>query len=153
MENYYTYNKLLKVFKDISDKHYQIKAFSSGQISDINTFLGTEFVKMFLSPQSVTVKESTIIYNVRLFLFDILQSDSSNTDEVISDTIQIAIDVINIFKKENPKITLIGDVELVPFTEAFVDLCAGVYVDLPVEVRYDNGSCSYNKILTSQIIL
>ena len=143
-----TYNKLLNIFQQISDNHQMIQKFGTGEISDMNIFEGTKFPIMWVTPQNFVLKDQTLDYVVRVFIFDILQKSNSNETELISDTLQIISDVIKVFKNENSGIYIDGDVEIIPFTKHLTDYTTGVYADLTIEVGYDsNNYCDVKSLL------
>lgn len=138
-----TYNKLLKVFNDIADTHYQITRFGNGPIEDINTFApeNTTFPILWVVPQGITLGENAMTYSMRVLVFDIVESDDSNDDEVLSDAALIMNDVFQMLKNDSADFTVTNSPLAIPFNQRFIEYCSGWYADIDIEVATINARC------------
>lgn len=146
MANPISYNQLLSKFDDLAQRHIQIKAFGNGMIENVNTFQvgNSNFPIMWLVPQSSRMTNNSLIYKVRILLFDIDDTDDSNRTELHSDTLRILNDVINKLKLgEDNDYMIINDATAIPFVQKFTNYCVGWYVDLDIETAIDNNPCNF----------
>lgn len=138
-----TYNEIIKDFKYIADNHKQIKRFGNGMIEDINTFTTqAEFLPvLWIVPQSVTLGTNAMVYTIRVLVFDMVESDDTNTDEVLSDTLSVLNDVVQLFKNNFDDYSVINEPQAIPFNQRFVDYCSGWYADVNIETNIMNSLC------------
>ena len=129
-----TVNQLISVFKDISTRHYQINGFGIGD----NWENGASGAKMhpvlWINPTTATMpstdngyKTFEIDFEVRVF--DLVNKDESNENEVLSDCIDILKDIITEFKGHpyyvNSQLNIIDDISFEAFTEEFDEEVSG----------------------------
>ena len=69
--------------------------------------------------------------------------DDSNEQEILSDTLQIALDIITLIKEEQHEgLYTKEDFDIEPFTERFDNALAGWVFTLPIEVTNDYQTCN-----------
>ena len=146
-----TYNTILKTFNEIADTHIGIQNFGNGAMEDINIFnKDDKFPVLWVIPQRVTLGQNSMIYTIRVMVFDIAESDDSIDDELLSDTILILNDVMMILNStpfwNNEEASVVNTPSALPFRQKFVDYCIGWYADMDIEVPSFNGSgyCQVN---------
>ena len=138
-----TLNELLKKFEDLSDQHLQIKRFGSGPIEDVNTFSPSsgEFPILWIVPQNVRLSENTLIYIIRVLIFDIDETSDLNRNEILSDTLLILNDIFQQFKNDDNNFEVNTDLIATPFNQRFVDYCTGWFADIEITTDINNSLC------------
>ena len=139
-----TYNTILKTFEDISVNHKQINNFGTGSIDEVDTFSNEgKFPVLWVIPQRVQLGENSMIYTMRVMVFDISETDDSLDDEIYSDTILILNDVMFIlntqpfWNKDEASVT--NTPVATPFRQKFTSYCVGWYADFDIEVPTFNN--------------
>ena len=128
-----TVNQLISVFKDISTRHYQINGFGVGDNWENGTSEKMHPV-LWINPTTATMpstdngyKTFEIDFEVRVF--DLVNKDESNENEVLSDCIDILKDIITEFKGHpyyvNSQLNIIDDISFEAFTEEFDEEVSG----------------------------
>lgn len=141
-------NQLVKVFEDISKNHGQIHDFGFGDIWNAGKSRKLKYVCLWLNCTSVTpIKSVNGNYNqttfrFRVFLMDLVNKSDNNDTEVISDTIQIAQDILSELN-DNPWygdegiIIPLANISITPFREKLEDELSGCWFDIDVTVPYN----------------
>ena len=93
-----TYNNVIDTLKSIGDKHLMIKKVESGDLWDMDLEKNTKYPLMFINPESVSANTNTLLYTFQIFICDLVMVDDSNEQEILSDTLQIALDIITLIK-------------------------------------------------------
>jgi hypothetical protein len=140
----YTYNQIINELKTIALANPFVRRFSSGEITEIDVDgpNSVEYPYCWVTPQGVEIGENTLTYNMRILVFDIDDTDDSKQQELLSDTLQILIDITKNFKYGlDDTILISGTVTAVPFTHRFVDYNSGWYADIKIITEIDN-SCN-----------
>ena len=159
-----TYNNVIDTIKCVGDNHLQIFAVTTGDIWDIDLEKNTLFPLMHINPVNVIAGENSMTLNFQIFICDLVEPHGSNEQEVLSDTLQIATDIISIFMHgevlyfynkthgENARYFTEGDYTLEPFTERFDNSVTGWVFTLPVviENRYETCNIPNNKNICVQ---
>ena len=138
-----TYNQLIKAFETIGENHIQIKRFGNGVIEDVNTFSpdSNGFPILWVAPQSVELGENSMIYTIRILVFDIDESNDSLRNEILSDCLLIINDVIQLLKNDTDNYTVTNNPQAIPFNQKFVDYCTGWFADVNIETDILNTLC------------
>ena len=167
MINNKTYNNVINTLKNIGDNHSQIATVTTGDIFDIDLAKNTKFALMHINPVSVATGDSQLIYNFQIFVMDIVSekenwteaniqsaNNLSNEQEVLSETLQISIDIISMLRHSEHQSTqneddinkalyfTEGQQTLEPFTERFDNLLTGWVFSLSVVVANDFNACT-----------
>jgi hypothetical protein len=162
-----TYNNVINTLKNIGAAHEQIETVTSGDIYDINLEKMEKFVLMHINPVNVTTGDFGLTYNFQLFICDLVSekdnwteaniqsaNNLSNEQEVLSDTLQISIDIISMLRHSvqqseqgvddiNAPIYFVeGEQTLEPFTERFDNLLTGWVFSLSVLVANNFDTCT-----------
>jgi hypothetical protein len=140
-----SYNQFLSLFKEIADKHYQIKRFGSGELSeaDINKSISEnqKFPVLWATPTSVTTQPNTVLYTFNLLVFDIVDKDKLNQNEVLSDTLQIILDILRILRYDNNEFNVITDPNIEPFGGNYSEWVFGWNMTVEIEVDFQQNTC------------
>ena len=125
-----TLNQTIKLISDIASSHEQINTVFFGDVWEFLAQTDNTYPAMFysLTGSSIAAKELTM--NFSLFFLDRQLQDESNENDVLSDQLLIAQDIVSMLRY--PKFDWeIGDnVTLEFFTENEKDYLAGVKADI-----------------------
>lgn len=138
-----TYNQIIKKFNDIADTNPFIKRFGAGQINDVEKISNGDFPVLWVVPQSADFGENELTYRFRVMVFDIDESDDAHQQEILSDTLQILIDVKKVFQHDEDYDYTVSETTIAtPFTERFVDYTTGWFADIDVVTDLNNSPCN-----------
>lgn len=138
-----TFNQLLNKFEALANNHLQIKRFGSGPIEDVNTFSPSsgDFPVLWVVPQAAKLGKNTLVYTMRILVFDIDETDDSNRDEILSDTLQILNDIFQQFMEDDDNYEVNTELIATPFNQRFVDYCTGWFADIEITTDINNSLC------------
>ena len=161
-----TYNNVINTLKNIGDQHHQIATVTTGDIFDINLEKMEKFALMHINPVNVTTGDFGLTYNFQIFICDLVSEKEnwteanfqsadnlSNEQEVLSETLQISVDIISMLRhSEHQSTQNVDDINtpvyfaegqqtLEPFTERFDNLLTGWVFSLDVVVANDFNAC------------
>tara|TARA_R110000824_G_scaffold140609_1_gene306714 strand:+ start:94 stop:627 length:534 start_codon:yes stop_codon:yes gene_type:complete len=162
-----TYNNVINTLKNIGENHKQIETVTTGDIFDINLEKMEKFALMHINPVSVNTADFGLTYNFQIFIADLVSEKAdwtnaniqsannlSNEQEVLSECLQIAVDIISMLRHSTmqseqgvddinaPVYFAEGQQTLEPFTERFDNLLTGWVFSLDVLVANDFQSCN-----------
>jgi hypothetical protein len=162
-----TYNNVINTLKNIGENHYQIATVTTGDIFSVDLAKNTKFALMHINPVSVSTGDFGLTYNFQIFIMDLVSekedwteaniqsaNNLSNEQEVLSDTLQISVDIISMLRHsiqqseqgvndiDEPIYFAEGQQTLEPFTERFDSLLTGWVFSLSVLVANDFQSCT-----------
>lgn len=90
------------------------------------------------------VKESNVWnYNITLFYTDRLIEDCANKNSVTDNGIMVLQRTLNAVKENFDEFDY-SNVQFIPFTQKFNDLCGGVYCTVSITTYDEIGDCAYN---------
>ena len=149
MSKIQTVNNLIKVFKDIATRHYQIEYFYVGNDWEIGTVESMHPV-LWINPVEATMpagdngyKTFQVLFEVKVF--DLVNKDESNENDVLSDTIDILKDIIMEFKGHpyytNSQLDIIDDIDFESFTEKFDEEVSGWLCEINMKTPLLNSFC------------
>ena len=95
---YKTYNNVIDTIKCLGEQHLQIQTVTSGDIWDIDLEKTTMFPLYHINPVSVDLNKGQKIFNFQIFIMDIVDADGDIEQEVLSDTLEIACDIVALLK-------------------------------------------------------
>ena len=167
MINNKTYNNVINTLKNIGSQHLQIATVTTGDIFDINLEKMEKFALMHINPVNVTTGDFGLTYNFQIFIMDLVSEKEnwteaniqsadnlSNEQEVLSETLQISVDIISMLRHSEHQSTqneddinkalyfATGQQTLEPFTERFDNLLTGWVFSLSVVVANDFNACT-----------
>jgi hypothetical protein len=152
--NNINYKQILTYFSSIAYHHEQIKSFGFGDINqitmDVQTKEEPKYTRMYVIPQQVEFNENHIHYNFSVVILDKVEEDLSNLEDVMSDTLEICMDVWTIFWQSytshqgNFSNIIVGDwgPEVYPFTEKYESTLGGHTLQIKMSVPFDYNSCN-----------
>lgn len=140
-----SYNQINELFNQVAIAHYQIKRFGSGELSeaDINKFISEnqEYPVLWMTPVSVTTNSNVLLYSLNLLVFDLVNKDKDNEQEVLSDCLQIALDVVRILRYGNAEFNIVTEPNISPFAGRYSDWVAGWSLEIELEVDIQSNNC------------
>jgi len=147
-----TYNNIIETIKCLGNAHQQVNTVTVGDVFDIDLEKNTIYPLMHINPTSTDVGRSELTLNFQIFIMDLVEPDESNEQEVLSDTMQMAIDILSLFQHSSQLNSAIEEVNieystsetfsLEPFTERFDNSVTGWVFSLPITVMNDMQTCS-----------
>ena len=158
-----TLNQLIGYFEAFADAHGQIKDFGYGSTSEISTTEQMKFPYLWVTNAtggSVELSRNKTVTPIPTFQFLVLDQwnnqsnykdtnglNSNNTGEVMSDTHQICIDIINYINNDlNKQGVMIPEstYTLEPIEDGTTDKAYGHMLTLDLKVMYYNCSIPGN---------
>ena len=162
-----TYNNVINTLKNIGNQHEQIATVTTGDIFSVNLEKMEKFALMHINPVNVTTGDFGLTYNFQIFICDLVSekedwteatiqsaNNLSNEQEVLSETLQISVDIISMLRHSehqstenvddinSPLYFATGQQTLEPFTERFDNLLTGWVFSLSVVVANDFNACT-----------
>ena len=148
---YKTFNNVLDTICCVAFKHAFINQVDYGDIWEVDLEKNTKYPYFHCVPVNVNTGTSTLTYNFQLIIMDLVEPDQSNEQQVQSDTLQILLDILSLFR--NGEITKVGadevpvyytdgDYTITPFTERFDASVTGWLMDFDVIVDNPYPACN-----------
>lgn len=143
-----TYNQILKRIKTTCLSHQQVKNFYKGKLTGFLTDKTTLYTSVFLENEggSININNKIRTSKFKLWILDlvnVIDNTDVNLDDVQSDCLSIAIDLISMldsYAYQDWSLESDNNYELVQ--EKFNDMVAGVFVDITIRTPYDSDKCS-----------
>jgi hypothetical protein len=129
-----TINQLISVFKDIATRHYQINGFGIGDAWEVGASTEKMHPVLWVNPVTASMPSSdngykTFEIDFEVRVFDLVNKDESNENNVLSDTIDVLKDIVTEFKGHpyyvNSQLNIIDDISFEAFTEEFDEEVSG----------------------------
>lgn len=138
-----TLNQVVQQIRQIQEGHLQINSFGFGDIWEINTSGDVNYPLMWLVHDGVDINGSMQNFKFNLIFCDIVKGGEVNEDDVLSDQLEIAKDVIAKLKDPSYKWDFIGNnISLDAFTERFTDSVAGYSFSFGLEMPFASNRCA-----------
>jgi len=147
-------NQFTALLKSLSDAHEQLKTFGEGDVWEIGASTPIQYPLMWVVPQPSNTAQKLLNMKFSLLFADIVFHDKSNEQDVLSDTQQIALDILAQLNAPEFADDFILDpiAQLTPFTEKFDDEVAGWKVDINIKVNYLADRCAVPSTLTPSAV-
>jgi len=148
-----TYKQILTYFSSIAYHHEQIESFGFGDMNqitmDIQTKQEPKYTRMYVVPESVIFNENHMHYDFAIVIVDKVEDDLSNLQDVMSDTLEICMDIWTIFWQSYTSHQgdfsniIVGEwgPKVHPFTERFESTLGGHTLHIRLSVPFDYDSC------------
>ena len=152
---YKTYNNVVDTLKCIGEIHEQIKTVSCGDIFEMDLDKMTLFPLMHINPVNVQANKQHLVLNFQIFVSDLVEPHLSNEQEVLSDTMEICLDLISLYKHSDTlnfddtsntgtrgrRYWVESDYTLEPFTERFENALTGWVFNLAITIEEIYSAC------------
>lgn len=142
-----TLNQVQKRIQDLCLSHKQIRTFRKGLVSDFFTDKTAQYPAACLQDNGANISLGThqTSINYRLFLLDLVhvsEDTKTNEDDVLSDMLSIAMDLLAKFNQgiyDDWKISVDNNAEFL--VEAENDMPGGVVMDFTVSFIFTQNVC------------
>lgn len=143
----YTYNQVVKLFEDIATNHYQIHSFGDGDLwetMESNQSVHKKFPLLWVRPISATLEFPFETVRMGIAVMDLVNTDESNENEVLSDTLTILADIKALLSTPSYANTFIvsKSASLTPFTERFSARVTGWAMEVDVKIQWVKDRCA-----------
>lgn len=155
-----TINQIIQMFTDFTNDHIQLQSIGYGPTFNIGKTISVEYPLLWVTHKNTSsfiTNNRTLIPNLSLTFIimdaindqneykDVNGINSTNEQEVISDTFQMAQDLVTFIQLELPKygIKLVDETQVIlePVYEQTEDKVSGWMVDLDLQLTHTN--CIY----------
>lgn len=143
-----THNQFIKLFEDISTNHRDINSFGTG---DLWEYMANESdtvnpVTMWVMLGDNVIEEKVDRPKYTFLIMDFVNKDETNEDEVLSDTLRIAKDVISVLRQPyyESYFMIQKNITLTDFTERFDSEMSGWQFEITFEQPFLYDSCQAN---------
>lgn len=143
----YTYNQVVQLLNDIATNHYQIHSFGDGdtwETMESNIAAHKKFPLMWVRPISASIEFPFDSIRMGIAVMDLVNTDESNENEVLSDTLSILLDIKALLS--TPSYTSVFTVgksaSLTPFTERYSAKVTGWAMEVDVKVLWNKDRCA-----------
>lgn len=138
-----TLNQVIKVFENFATAHKQINSFGFGDVWEIASSGTVNYPLMWTELQPSLIKRNVTEYKLRIILMDLVHKGEGNENEVLSDMMLIAQDVIDELKHPDYTFRYTDEeVAIEDFTERFDDEVTGVVFDVVIGVKRPSDRCA-----------
>lgn len=133
-----TLNQLIALITDMGQSHQMIQKTHFGSVM---TFLGTEnkYPAMNFDLLGAEVRSSELRVKFAFFFFDRALEESD--EEVMSDQLQIAQDIISQLRYPGHEFTVDDFIPITFFSDDTPDVLAGVRADITINLGYISDRC------------
>tara|TARA_R110001606_G_scaffold263352_1_gene412017 strand:+ start:848 stop:1459 length:612 start_codon:yes stop_codon:yes gene_type:complete len=149
------YNNVIDALKCVALTHGMVNNVSSGTVDEVDLSANSVYPLVHIVPGNVTAGVQQITFDFNILAMDLVKVDDSNEQQVLSDTLQILIDIIAQYKhglllgvQQNEGIYGQADDKdftLEPFTERFDNVVSGFNCSFSITVPGIYFACtSYN---------
>lgn len=144
-----TLNMLYEIFRDLGTSNLFIQTTSIGDIFEIE-LNELAYPLMHVNTNTATYTQSELTYNFQLIFMDLVKKDESNEEEVLSDMLQVAGDILSALKNSDFSndfehfrydIRINDEISCEPFTERFDSQVSGWTADISITVSFDASAC------------
>lgn len=144
-------NQIIQVLQNIATAHHQVQDFGFGQEWDIVSST-VQYPLMYVVPQQSSVNDKIMNLKMSLLFMDLVNKDDSNKQEVLSDMLQIAMDVLAQLKllPYEDLFDLDKNVTLTDFYEKYDDEVSGYKMDITLNVSMLYDQCAVPSLLTAE---
>ncbi len=144
-------NQIVSRIQAIADQHYQVKSFASGNVSQAfekDSLDRLLYPRVFLNQLGATSTGGSLYYNFELIITDLVDKDRGNEQEVKSDCMQIATDIVWLI--ERPEyLGMDGDAFFQPsqtvnygfLSEDYSDRVSGVVANIQIKQGFNYDRC------------
>lgn len=143
----YTYNQLINWFSSFADNHYQLHYFGHGdfwEAMESNQANHKLFPILWVNPVSSSLEFPNMKTKFQVLAMDLVNTDESNEDEVLSDMQLIMQDLKTML--DAPAYQNLFWVEkagqLTPFTEKFSGKVSGWMMEIEIKVKWQKDNCA-----------
>lgn len=143
-----THNQFIKLFTDISTNHRDINSFGSGDVWEYMANEGDTYkgVTLWVDLGENVIAEKVDSPKYTFLVMDSVNKGEENEDEVLSDTLRIAKDIIAVLRQPyyEAYFQIQKNITLSDFTEKFDSEVSGWQFDITFNQVFIYDSCQAN---------
>lgn len=139
-----TFNQVITALQQLAESHYQIQSFGFGNIWDIeekDKLSNTHYPMMFATTNPGKGGKGVLEVNLKLLFFDLVKSDQSDINEVLSDQFSIMQDVLAQLKSPVYDFSVADTFSFDDFAEKFTRDVAGWEVNVVLRLPWAADRC------------
>ncbi len=141
-----TLNQIIAKFRTQAESHQMVGKFQVGQDFDFAVEEVEYYPLVWLIPNGFTFdsENKLVTYLFTLIIADRQFESGSNTNEVLSDTAGILLDLVTLLKRNyinDEDFQIIANATAEPFADSNTDVVAGYAIDLQVNTPYLESYC------------
>lgn len=151
MSQFNTLNQLIAALKSIATRHKQINSFGVGDAWEVGATNELVHPVLWVNPVTADMPKTengyssyTVDFNITLF--DLVNKDETNENEVLSDTFGMIRDIVNEFNTHpdyiDSEFNIINDLSFESFTERYDEEVSGWEVTFSLESPNRRSFCS-----------
>jgi hypothetical protein len=136
-----TLNQTIKLISDLASAHDQINTVYFGDVWEFLSQTDNTYPAMFFSLTRSSIASKELSLNFSLYFLDRQLQDESNENDVLSDQLLIAQDIVSMMRYPKFDWDIADNVNLEFFTEKEEDFLAGVKADVTVSFPMLSDRC------------
>lgn len=136
-----TLNQTIKLISDLASAHDQINTVYFGDVWEFLSQTDNVYPAMFYSLTGSSIAGKELSLNFSLYFLDRQLQDESNENDVLSDQLLIAQDIVSMMRYPKFDWDIADNVNLEFFTEKEEDYLAGVKADVTVSFPMLSDRC------------
>ena len=141
-----TLNQIIEKFRTQAESHKMVGKFQVGQDFDFAVEEVEYYPLVWLIPNGFTFdsENKLVTYLFTMIIADRQFESGSNTNEVLSDTAGILLDLVTLLKRNyinDEDFQIIANSTAEPFADSNTDVIAGYAIDLQVNTPYLESYC------------
>ena len=144
----YTLNQIIALLQTFANNHLQITSFGYGEDYDIEASGAKQAPLMWANVVNANRSKNELVISFKVVFLDLCEEDLTNENEILSDTLQTALDFIAEFQDStytNNGLYFTTDNAITPVHESFDNAWSGWSVDFSFRQQYYNDYCQIPK--------
>lgn len=137
-----TLNQIIKQLREIAQKHKQINTFGFGDLPEIGKTNSITYPLMWVNQQPSTMSDNDLKLRYKIFFCDLVHKDNSNSDEVLSDQLLNALDVVAQLQHPSYEWNYTQSANLEPFYGKWDDEVTGWILDCELDLPNTYNRCA-----------
>lgn len=135
-----TLNQTIQLIRELALSHEQIESVYFG---DLWEFLNTDnkYPALFYSLTSTNIEGKILTHSFSLFFFDRELQGETNENDVLSDRLIVAQDILSMMRNPTFDWDVSDSVSFEYYTETEVDFLSGIKMDVNVSFPYLSDRC------------
>lgn len=141
-----TLNQIKNQLSNIAVAHSNINHFHFGELYDFASSGVVDYPAIAVERNPIPYTNNTLKYSFNVYVMDLVHKDASNRDEVLSDTLQICLDILAILDRDASFIFSVEkNVTFNDFIDSFDQEVSGYWFKLDINVPAPLDNCAVPK--------
>jgi hypothetical protein len=141
------FSTLIIELQNFATNNAFINRFGFGPIDNVEETIPNDgtYPILWVIPQGVVLDDNSIVYNLRVLVFDIDERSDGLREQILTDCLLTMNDFVKYFRigDAGDDYSLLNKPQAVPFEQQFVDYCVGWYADVQIGTDGMNGPCDF----------